>query len=550
MVELDALWKSPRFVRINGEKIRVPFGVNLDPDLVAPICRWIECSGLQYAAKRVKSLKTWALQVLAGNHDYREPWFTQTKYKGFNIPALSIFKYLVDNIHNLKRLRLVLIVLNSYKQVVVGSPSLESVVGPEVSADSSNYVPKLLLYVSLPKVPKSVLESVKSVNTRSKYVDDLGVVRPGPYGEYEDDYLRFLGAVVKPQIIGKIVPIPDKGKWRNILIGHHQLQLRTKQLADWLRQWLWSQPEIASGNQSKMTDYCISSLNCGKYMLSIDLSEATDRLSRELQIRLLYHMGVPRGYFDFLQLPCVYQDSDFGGATDELKKAYYSNGQPMGLFVSFPMFELAHYVLLKWVVAKRATFCICGDDVVIACATEEEGKLLYQRYFEIISRFGGKISSSKTLRSYRACEGVGAIFLKGIPKEIRIPSGKLSTLEAWSEGTWLYQEIVSMTPVGRAILSSWLTTKLEKEYTYQQRMNANESLVTRDLSTLSKEALQSLVLPDHMPRTYSIFEDGFSFWRETPEERKSVGYKWIGTRVFRDMLVSDKIVTLYKDSKP
>jgi hypothetical protein len=549
MVELDALWRVPRFIRINGKPIRVPFGIDLDPDFVAPIRRWITHSGPQYAAKRVKALKIWAIQILSGNKQYKEPWVSYTIYKGYQVPRLRIFHYLLDNLNNLKKVIKVLIVLNSYKQVTVGEPSLSSIQDVETSPEAQNYINKLRLYVQLPQVPKVVLEPVKSVDTRSKYADDFGVVHPGPYGEIEDDYLRFLGCSVEPTSLGKIVPIPDKGKWRNILVGHHILQLRTKKLADWLRNWLWQLPEIASGDQNKMVDFCIESLKSDRYMLSIDLSEATDRLSRQLQILLLQSMGVPRDYLSFLSLPCYYRDSDFGGSTDELKKTWYANGQPMGLFVSFPMFELTHYVLLKWVIGPyKANFTICGDDCVISC-NEEDSRVIYQRYTEIIQRFGGKISLSKTLRSRRAAEGVGALFLKGIQKEIRIPSGKLSTLEARTPGTWLYSEVVGCSAIGRAILSTWLTTSLEKEYTYQQRMKANEFLITRDLSTLSKEALESLCHPDRMPRTYSILDDHYSFWRNTPEEKVEPQYHWISLHAFRDALVSDKIITLYKGDK-
>jgi len=258
-------------------------------------------------------------------------------------------------------------------------------------------------------------------------------------------------------------------------------------------------------------------------------------------------MGVPRGFFSFLELPCYYREKDFGGKSDELLKVRYSNGQPMGLYVSFPMFELAHYVLLKWVTAPyKADFSICGDDCVIACEVEESSKI-YSRYTEIIRRFGGKIATSKTLRSSRVAEGVGALFIKGIPKEIRIPSGKLSPLEALFPGTWLNHEIVHQSPVGRAIFSSWLSSSLDKEYTYEQRRLANESLVSKDLSTWSNEALASLIRPDRMPRTYSRFDDDlFSFWRETPSKEEKQSFHWISLRRYQDTLISNKIITLYK----
>jgi hypothetical protein len=504
-----------------------------------------------YASKRPKQLKVWALQILAGNKVYKEPWFTVTHYKGFCAPKLALFRYLIDNLHNLRIVKRILMVLNSYKLTMVGEPSLSSINETERTPDPDHYIPHFRRIVELPHVPSNVLGAVEAIDTRAKYCDDLGQTHDGPMGQFEDDYLRFLWANPEPTILGRLVPIPDKGKWRIILVGHHQIQLRTKLLSDWLRNWLWMQPEVASGDQSKMSDFCTRSLESDRYMLSIDLSEATDRLSRQLQMQLLYSMGVPRGWLSFLNLPCVYRDSDFGGASDELKTTSYSNGQPMGLYISFPMFELAHYVILKWVVAKyNANFSLCGDDVVIAC-DEKDSEQIFHRYSELISRFGGKISLQKTIKSRRACEGVGALFLKGIPKEIRIPSGKLSPLEASTSGTWLNYEIVNMGPVGRAVLRSWLSTSLEKNYTYLQRRSANESLVSKDLSSWSLEAIRSLSKPDTMPRTYSILEeDLFSFQRESVGKEVGPPLKWIGVEKYRDALISNKIITLYKEDIP
>lgn len=548
MIYLDTLWRNRRYANINGESVPVPFGVDLSPDLIVPFSRWIEQSGLEFCAKRVKALKTWALHILAGERDFREPWFKYIHYKGYTIPKLQLFKDLIDNLHNLKIVKLIMIVLNSYKLTMVGSPSLSSISGVERSQDPAPYIDKLRLYVDLPRVPLKVLEPVKSVDTKKKYADDKGETHPGPYGQIEDDFLRFLGASIEPKVLGRLIPIPDKGKWRVILVGHYLLQLRCKNLADWLRNWLWDQPEIASGDQNKMVRFCIESLKSERYMMSIDLSEATDRVSRHLQVALLQSMGVPRHFFDFLELPCVYRDKDFGGATDELKLTKYVNGQPMGLFVSFPMFELSHFVLTKWATAPYdAKFSICGDDLVIACKREDDAKHIFKRYSEIISRFGGKISLSKTLMSWRAAEGVGALFLKGYPKEIRFPSGKLSLLDARTKGTWLNNEIVSMGPVGRAIFYSWLSTDLEKRYTYQQRRTANESLVNTDLSIWDTDALRSLVKRDQMPLTYSRFDSEiYSFWRKTPDEDKPHVYHWVSKSHYRDSLVTNKIISLYK----
>jgi len=553
MVELDALWGHPRYIRINGKNQRVPFGIIINPDLVTFIPKWITNSGTEYAARRVKALKVWAIHVLAGDNCYKENWFSYVHYKGYTIPKLGIFKYLIDGLHNLKVIRAVLMVLNSYKLVIVGRPSLSSITQTITSPISDPYIPKLRLYCDLPHVPAEMLGAVVSINTRSKFCNARGQTQAGPYGMVDEGIHSHQGASAygrdyyEPPLVGKVIPIVDKGKYRNILVGYWAIQLQTKKLSDWLRQWLWGKDEIASGDQNKLSQFCIKSLKEDRYLMSIDLSEATDRLSVDLQIKLLVSMGVPLEYFDFLKLPFAYNPKDYD-EEGTYKINTYSNGQPMGLYISFPMFELAHYTILKFAVAtSNAKFCICGDDVVIAC-DEKDADGIFNRYRNLIERFGGVISFPKTIRSSKLAEGVGAIFLKDIPMEIRIPSGKISTLEAFTPGTWLYQEIVRQGPIGRSIVYKWLSTKLTKEYTYQQRRSANEFMVTTNLWNWSLEALRSLDKTDHMPQTYySWEEDNFDFWRNTPDAQgESTIFKWVTLRAYQEALVDNKIVSLYK----
>jgi hypothetical protein len=554
MIYLDALWNVPRSVKINGKNTAVPFGINLPEQLAEPIAKWIGESGVGYAQSRCKKLKTWAIHILAGETNYKLPWFTNRRFRGTIIPDMELFEYLLRHRNNLRVVKAVLVVLNSYKLVVTDTPSHHSVTKVPVPKPSDPYISKLRMYVDLPRVPPQVLERTESVNTTTKFCDDYGRTFSGPIGLKDEDIpaaIRFLHEDLNsdPLCLGKLVPIRDKGKWRNILVGHWAIQLQCKKLSDWLRTWLWSLEEISSGNQKEFSTFIIESLSQDKYMMSIDLSEATDRLDRKVQIKLLESMGVPKGYFNFLSLPFYYDKSSYGEGKG-LKKAFYRAGQPMGLYISFPMFELMHYVILKFVIAgsDTAQFRICGDDVVISCADECEARILYKRYYNLITRFGGIVSKEKSILSGRLSEGVGAIFLKGYPKEIRIPSGKLSTLEASTPLTWLNQAIAREHPVGRSVMGGWLSTKLTKRYTYDQRREANKILVSLDLSDWGLEGLRQLVQPDNVPLEYWVWNEGdFRFWRNTPAIEKVPSLRWLSVARYRDYLVSHKLVQLYKE---
>lgn len=566
MIYLDAIWNVKRIVTISGTIQWIPFGVDLPSKFAAFITKWIDSSGASWTAQRLKELTQWALHLLAGNHEFSLPWFVKIRYKGYMIPKLDIFYYLIDNLNHPNQVRLVLMVLKSYRLVVMGTPSLESIRGIDKTPVHPDYIRMLRAYVQLPSVPSSVLGRQDCIDTRKSYAVDSGRTRPGPYGLLDEAYpaeLRFLFMDMNkdPEILGRLVPIPDKGKWRVILVGHWAIQLQTKKLADWLRKWLWSQPEIASGDQDKMSKFAITSLDKGRFMLSIDLSQATDRLSAEFQTKLLISMGVPARYFRYLSLPAVYSPKDFGEKPGKLRKIYYSNGQPMGLYLSFPSFELMHFVILKFVTATTdADFRICGDDVLIACRKEDH-QIIFERYQTLIERFGGVISLPKSMASDKLAEGVGALFLKGYPKELRVPSGKLSSLEASVPGTWLHKAISEETSIGRAIHYSWLSTKEWKEFTLANRRALNERLVSEDLADWSEEAVRSLAYHESEPLRWYAWEEpptgiGMNnpLYAEDVEledypvkpERVKQKFVWIPPGKYHDALVSHKLISMYK----
>jgi hypothetical protein len=520
----------------------------------------------------LKFLVLWAIQILSGNQDFRIPWFSTTRFNGYVIPKLRLFKYLVKHRKDPNKVRMVFALLKSYRQKTWGRRSLDSITSVERSSVPDAYIKLLRMYVRLPHVPESVLGSVEAINTRKSYSVDSGRTFPGPYGLKDFDFpaeIRFLydDENKDPLILGTLTTVEDKGKFRTILVGHWAIQLRTKPLADWLRKWLWKQTEIASGDQTKMRDFILTNMESGKFMMSIDLSNATDRLSRDFQVKLLTSMGVPKDYFNFLELPAAYRFEEFEPEKGKgIGHIRYSNGQPMGLFISFPMFELMHFVLLKSVVAKTdATFCICGDDCIIACE-EEDSPELFKRYKLLIERFGGVISESKTILSKNLAEGIGALFLKGYPKELRIPSGKLSALEAMCPGFWLNDQIRSESPLGRALAYSWLNTKERKKYTETNRRALNEFILTTDLSDLHIDSLRSLALHESFPISWYVWEDvpegvsgmvpRFPEGAELPEEisltpKKAITdhFRYISLEKYRDARVTSKIISLFKKSR-
>jgi hypothetical protein len=224
------------------------------------------------------------------------------------------------------------------------------------------------------------------------------------------------------------------------------------------------------------------------------------------------------------------------------------------------MFELMHYVILKFVTAiTDADFRILGDDVVISCS-KQDAPILYSRYHNLITRFGGSIEKSKTLESEVLAEGAGCIVIKGSQKEIRIPSSAISPVEGNMNGTWLNKQITSQTPIGRAIAYSWLSTIENRFYTHDHRRRLNEKIILDDHDELHIEALRYLSKHRIEPAEWKSWEDPPSgIGLETPSYKKDEIlltepedfkpkplFRWIPLSKFRDAQVSTKLLTLYK----
>lgn len=563
MINLSKLWGVNRKVKIGQSVVTIPYAIKLDR-LGIPLERWIKQEGYENTVKRMKALRIWALKILMHDQNYSSPWITKRFYRGFSIPNYPLFKQLVDAYYskNFKIIRHLLAILTSYKLYKPSIGSLSSVIDPPRITLEECDIHKLLLYVDLPRIPKSVLSSTKAVLVNSVHAINGGKTVKGPMGSPDLDVMNEMVQVERTRhnttlwsipladSLGRLSVVPDKGKPRTILIGHWELQLRTKRLADYLREYLWTLPEIASGNQQKMEEF-IKKYSPTKFMMSLDQSQATDRLSRDFQISILVRMGVPRNYFDFLELPFYYRPKDFGLKSERIRKGYYSNGQPMGLYLSFPMFELAHFVCAKYAVATtNSLFSICGDDIVFACNSKEDGAIVEQRYVDVIESLGGKIEPTKSVYS-PLIEGVGQLFYchpGGNLINITSPSGSISAREA-SLDTYLNSQIRKRTPVGRAVLYSWLSPKETHEYTYKDRRKFWKWLLSSKYN-LSEESYRYLFRNmGRMPQTWSWDQEAPTVLRQLTSPLRKPTLRFVSETRLKDALLTTKIKSLFKERK-
>lgn len=138
---------------------------------------------------------------------------------------------------------------------------------------------------------------------------------------------------------------------------------------------------------------------------SIDISAATDRFPRFYQANLLHQMRLPsyaealdeisRGPYHFPQL-----NTEVG----------YKVGQPMGLYGSFPLFHLTHFLVLENLarslnLKEGLHYCVLGDDVLI------RGKDLADKYLNFLDSRDVPLSLSKCFMATNVAEFAGFIGL-------------------------------------------------------------------------------------------------------------------------------------------
>jgi len=134
-----------------------------------------------------------------------------------------------------------------------------------------------------------------------------------------------------------------------------------------------------------------------KAIFSFDLSSATDRFPRSLQLAVLEGLGLKewtKAIEDVAKSTFLCKEAARINPSGKPEEWSYTVGQPMGTSCSMPLFHLTHYMLLD-VLAHNCqsppnSFAVLGDDVIIC------DKKLAERYSSLIKELGLDISSSKS----------------------------------------------------------------------------------------------------------------------------------------------------------
>jgi hypothetical protein len=214
------------------------------------------------------------------------------------------------------------------------------------------------------------------------------------------EHTQVVGLPSKDTTGGKLCPLTKDGglkiRWIANPFRIHQWAL--KPLGEILFETVANLPWDCTFDQTKPYKFVQEHLKKGGTTFCVDLSSATDFFPLDLQLAILRKI-LPLDEHLISLFEDLSRNSTWTYGKDGVR---WTNGQPMGLYPSFPSFALAHGVLLDYLsggVPNR--FFVLGDDVVIL------HKQTYEKYINMLEVLGCPYNPSKSLVSNKVAEFAG-----------------------------------------------------------------------------------------------------------------------------------------------
>lgn len=226
--------------------------------------------------------------------------------------------------------------------------------------------------------------------------------------------------------VGLIGVIQERGlKARFIANPRLVYQLGLRPLGMYLFKLLRGCPWDCTYNQQLGVIWAQKQLQNGKRLWSVDVSDASNNIPFRSTIRVLKWLNCPIQDIELLELvargrwtipdylrkqvqaaQAVKRHSD----TQKVPKYItWGQGQPLGIYPSFPAFALWHGCVLRSLELRyqiNDTFRVLGDDVIIS------NPLIYWGYRKLMDKLTVPISETKTLSGIKAGEFAGKIITR------------------------------------------------------------------------------------------------------------------------------------------
>jgi len=416
--------------------------------LTEQIHKWIKSSGVEWTVDRLKAMKIFALQTQAGNADYKPGWIATHKdgtFKGpFRVIGSLTFPQQLACLNAASAIKLKDMSRNQIAK------TRKSISDPWVAPTTEKFVERAGSMLR----NNAELRTFRSIKPNYKRMIPGGLTTAKPGTFYEGWVGSFIQGLYNPLVAdflekkfgfdssvtfvlepawddmvmaspGAIHCIQEKGaKARVVAMPNSALQTCLRPMHKALNIILDQLDTDCTFNQDEGAEFALRQLRDNKKVFSVDLSSATDRFPRHVQLQVLEALGwhdearlfkrASEGHWRLTE--------SFG---EKLENEYltYSVGQPMGLYGSFALFALTHNVLLRTLCSEMGlspveSFRVLGDDVIISDDN------LHTAYRRVLTNFEVPVSESKTIQSDLLAEFAGYVIHKdlGSFKPPKVPS--------------------------------------------------------------------------------------------------------------------------------
>jgi hypothetical protein len=414
-------------------------GPSFGSEIYLLICRWDRSCGSEWTVKRLKALYSAVKQAKGGNFSVSQRILEESSIKSSGGIPKGIYGRLFRQLLSSKRpsvLRRLFLVFRVYTCIIlnkVSSSQLEKTrlsIGSPISLSNPESVgltpqgrfdelelSRAFSSLNLPvfpeaskrfKMPSPNLRRLKSFKSYHRNV--AGTDQPWskavgsilssayipraliPYNRCEDIRQALIEAGVEDKTPGHIAFLQEGGaKARVVAVPNAWCQWLFEPLHHYLNEIVKSLPNSAVHDQNK-GGYFLKE-HTRKTVWCYDLSSATDRFPLVLQKQVLHALGLSLyalALSDISRQNWIFEDSHIS----------YATGQPMGLYGSFPLFHLTHYVLLEIISLRHGfephatkPFMVLGDDVSI---TDERVAIDYRN---TMIALGVDVSDDKSIIS-------------------------------------------------------------------------------------------------------------------------------------------------------
>jgi hypothetical protein len=221
----------------------------------------------------------------------------------------------------------------------------------------------------------------------------------------------------------KLIQFPEKaGKTRTIAILDYYSQRCLKPVHTGIMNILKTLVSDGTYSHSNVGKYAQQKTKEKSYIYCCDLTAATDRFPKEIQQQLLHALIKDKDLATSVWT--LLSERTFKVAWSD-EYVTYNCGQPMGAYSSWPLFALAHHLVVEYCAYKtrrfydvkrtkvHLTYKLIGDDVIIT------DKRTARYYANVMESLGLTINKGKTVESFPSSEFSGAevakqLYLNGI----------------------------------------------------------------------------------------------------------------------------------------